>query len=581
MPNASPSTADAGTGTFKYPTFLDPNKTGTDSASKAYPRMWTLPMAVAHLLYRYNPSPSGTVSNPTRSTLDTLLVSREPITGTPFDPTNPASYTARDIQVPDAPITGRSWPAVVHDLVKDCGFGMRVDLSADVHGIPQQALTLFLKQASTPKPLYLPTRGTALDPARCNVASADMGRDLAPVVNQWTVQGALLRYEFTCLLAPGFPSASTDASGDSAIEAFSLNQADPTAAVSDKYRVWVLAEGGDTYYLNGSTTAIPNLATDMSGVLGSPVAGVAQYVKRRRVPIGQLLTTDDNGVPLKATLQIGTTTGSAPPYPAVDLGSSITNWQDIEGGWTLLKDRIGIRITIENPERWFIGESVSGAYPDGVVRAVSAIAAASSDNPAFFLRLTCVVEGDQALKYTATRQITSPIGYPIEREIDARDRLFKNTVAANSRFASTAAVVRDDTELAKAEAIAYRTASDSGVFQGDVEIPRFTAYYQIGDRINGLTGRNLSFRTDDGGTDFSPTYPMVVARRWDFDGGQRTTLQLSDAGLDRRQYSRNKPNARPTISSEEKARQIAVLAAQIQKAGFGVALNSNLSKHGR
>ena len=580
--NACPSNAEAGISPYKYPTFLDPLKTGVDATSTAYPRNWTLPMAVAYLLFNYNLS--GIISHPDRTELDDLLVSREPIPGTPWDPTNSGSYNAKDIMAPDTPITGRSWPACVHDLIKDNGFGMRVDLSADADGNPVENLVLFLKQGAPPKPLYLPAYGSALDPAICNVGEAGMGRDLSQVVNQWSLRGAPLRYEFSCILAPSYASQATDSATDSAIMAFSLDVADPTASVSDKYRIWVLDEGGDGHFANGSTTLISNTATSMDNVFGPPVSSTPQYVKRRRIPIGKLITTDDSGRPLNARLEIANS-GAPSAYPAVALESGLT-WQNIEHGWKLLSDRIGIEITVQDPNEWHIGDSLNGPYPEGVVKVVEAIGNSSASEPAFYLRLTVCVEGDLALNYTATREITSPVTYPIEREIDARDRIFKYTIAANSVFntTGTAVVKRDDTELAKAEAIACRIAADSGVFGGDVTIPRFTAFYAIGDRISGIVGRNLGFRTDSGGADFAAVYPMVVSRRWDFDGRQETSIELSDAGLDRRQYSRKAPTGYGESKQKHDAefyRQVSLRAAEIQKAGFGVSLNSNLSANGR
>jgi hypothetical protein len=174
------------------------------------------------------------------------------------------------------------------------------------------------------------------------------------------------------------------------------------------------------------------------------------------------------------------------------------------------------------------------------VKAVESIGNPSAANPAFFLRLTVVIEGDQALTYTAARADSSPVTQAITREIDARDRLFKNELAKHSEFNNTGSAVttRDDTGLAKAEALASRTATEAGIMEGEAVIPRFTAAYGIGDRISGLLGRDLGFRTDTGGSGFAAVLPMVVSRRWELDGGQRTILNLSDSGLDRRRYAR-------------------------------------------
>lgn len=117
---------------------------------------------------------------------------------------------------------------------------------------------------------------------------------------------------------------------------------------------------------------------------------------------------------------------------------------------------------------------------------------------------------------------------------------------------STPFVTRDDTAYATAEAVAMRTATDSGVFEGDVEIPYFTTYYQIGDKIDQINGRNLGLRTDNGGPGYLPVLPIVTKIRWELEGGQKTILTLSDAGLDRRRYRSRKSAAIRAVSRDRR-----------------------------
>ena len=108
--NCSPSTGDSGTTPTNYPVFLDPDTTGTDTASIAYPRTWTLNRAAAHLLFGpWTASLQTYVQLPTRSYLDELLVSQIPIGGgTPYDPTDSSTFTTSPISVSDVPISGRA-----------------------------------------------------------------------------------------------------------------------------------------------------------------------------------------------------------------------------------------------------------------------------------------------------------------------------------------------------------------------------------------------------------------------------------------------------------------------------------------
>ncbi|MHB1561510.1 MAG: hypothetical protein ACYC61_29015, partial [Isosphaeraceae bacterium] len=75
-----------------------------------------------------------------------------------------------------------------------------------------------------------------------------------------------------------------------------------------------------------------------------------------------------------------------------------------------------------------------------------------------------------------------------------------------------------------------RAAHEFPPLAGSITIPYITTYYQIGDRIEQVLGRGVSFGTNiaqDQGE--LPTYPWVVAISWGFEGDrQTTTLQLSD-----------------------------------------------------
>ena len=198
----------------------------------------------------------------------------------------------------------------------------------------------------------------------------------------------------------------------------------------------------------------------------------------------------------------------------------------------MLKDRLGIWINAPNPNSWNIqpSQGVRGApYPAGVVKGVED--QANGTSKPFILRLTCVVEGDHVLSATADRRPSSPTGYSIMRRVDARDRYAKRVIAANSEFnpSPAAKVVRDDTANAQAEADARRNATEAGEVAGFVVIPRFTQAYRIGDRIRSIRGRDLSLQTNAGApTEEGEVYPAVVGLTWDFEGDQRTVLQLSD-----------------------------------------------------
>jgi hypothetical protein len=519
LPNATPEGADATDDQGNtYATFLDPFIVRAPDVR----RLWTLPMAIRYLCFTQNPDQTY-VNNPDGSLLDQLLVSWD------SDPDDPTEDQGDPLIVPDYPATGKAWPAVVRDLIEKNGFGMAFRLDSDSDGNPTTTLDLFRRQDGSPstyKDLYLQARGSALDPGQTNLAEAQLARDTSRLANAFAVESELLRYEASFILAPGFEISSSDAAGSSALAAFDKNGVGFSQTNHDKYRLYVFDETGEGHW-DWDSSAIVNTVASLDGLLGNADDPSGGYVIRRRVPIGELFSVDPNQKPLKAQLSISTDYSGTQP----GLWDGSGTWQPIGGGYQLLKDRLGIWINVPNPNNWNIQASkVSNApYPTGVVKGVENQAVSSATH--FALRLTCVIEGDRVLTARADRSPSSPTLFTITRQVDARDRYAKLVIAAGSEFNPTSGeiVVRDDSLDALAEAIARRSANESGEVTGAVVIPRFTQAYRIGDRICSIQGRDLSLRTNAGApTEEAEVYPAVVGLRWDFDGKQQTVLQLSD-----------------------------------------------------
>ncbi len=531
LPNATPEGADAsGDSGGTHPTFLDPFAVRVPDLR----RPWTLPMAVRYLCYRHNPGQTY-VANPDGSLLDSLLISMVPAPGGSLLPGDPGTYNSDPLVVPDYPATGKAWPCAVRDLLEPNGFGMAFRIGTDDSGNPTTTLDIFRRQdgsASTYKDLHLQSRGSALDPGQTNLAEARLARDMGGVANAVTVESELVRYEASFVLAPGFPISAKDAAGDTSLAAFDKNGAGFSKTNHDAYRLYVFDETGEGHWDRPSSSVSTKVAP-LDKLLGGEDDPAGGYVKRRRVPIGELFTLDPNQKPLRARLSISTDyTG---PQPALWDGSGA--WQPVGGGFELLKDRLGVWINAPNPNSWNIQASrVPGMpYPAGVVKGVEDQAISTSRR--FALRLTCVIEGDRVLDATAERRPSSPTNYTITRRVDARDRYAKHVVAAGSEFnpGPDPIVVRDDGLDAIAEAVARRAAGESGEVAGSVTIPRFTQAYRIGDRICSIRGRDLSLRTNAGApTEEGEVYPAVVGLTWDFEGRQQTILHLSDQrGLSR------------------------------------------------
>lgn len=528
-PNATPPGADAVTPDGQaFPTFLDPQL----ARSPAPGRPWTLPMAVRYLCYGHN-ADQAYVRNPDGDLIDRVLDSRAPVAGGGFFPGEAGGFAGSDLVVPDYPATGRAWPAAIRDLLAPHGFGMVFRVDIDDGGGPTTALDLFRLQdgsAAHLKDLYLQPRGATLDPGQTNLGAAELARDMSGVANAIAVESGLVRYEASFILAPGFPIDAGDSAGASRLATY--DRADPSfgQANHDAYRLYVLDETGEGHWdragssLSKAPPALDALFRDEQEDAADPGPG---YVVRRRVPVGTLFSVDANQKPLAARLSISTDYRGTGP----GLWDGSGTWQPVGGGYELLKDRLGVWINAPNPNSWNIQPSrVPGApYPAGVVKGVEDQANAAAKP--FTLRLTCVIEGDRVLRATADRRPSSPTGYAITRRVDARDRYAKQVIAANSEFNpdAEAKVVRDDTAYALAEAEARRNAGEAGEVAGFVVIPRFTQAYRIGDRIRSIRGRDLSLRTNAGApTEEGEVFPAVVGLTWDFEGDQRTVLQLSD-----------------------------------------------------
>ena len=524
-PNATPSGADAVDGYGNtYPTFLDPLVVRPADIR----RPWTLPMAARYLCFHHNPD-QAYIKNPDGSLLDSLLDSRSPNSNALFQPDDPTTYGSQPILVPDYPATGKAWPTVLSELLEPNGFGMAFRLDTDATGNPFTSLDIFRRQggtSSTYKDLYLQNYGSTLEPGQTNLGAAHLARDISGVANSFTVESSLIRYEASFVLAPGFAVASSDAVDGNALSAYDRNNPNFSKNV-DKYRLYVFDETGEGHWDFGSgatLTTTPSLAA----LFFDPTSNrPVPYVRRRRIPLGELFTLDQAQRPLKAQLSISTNYSGTQP----GLWDGSGTWQVVTGGFELLKDRLGIWINSTNPNGWNVGASkASGTpYPAGIVKGVED--QANSGGARFRLRLTCVIEGDQTIAATAGRRASSPTQYTVNRWVDASDRYVKHIKAASSEFnaTSSAVVVQDDGPSALADANARRSAGEAGEVAGTVTIPRFTSAYAIGDKVCSIQGRNLSLQTNAGTpASEAPVFPAVVGISWEFDGRQQTILQLSD-----------------------------------------------------
>ena len=212
------------------------------------------------------------------------------------------------------------------------------------------------------------------------------------------------------------------------------------------------------------------------------------------------------------------------------------DWFTINGGWKLLDDRLGIAITVDNPNNWTAGDgrqirAIDWFASPSMVPTTDWGGNATNGYPPVF-RLTTVIEDDRMLSAIAAKRTASPTQFTRRRRADCRDHFQYNRILSTSMYNSTGkdVIARDDTALAQAHAYALRSKTEFPPVSGAFGLPFVTDYYQLGDRISQINGRNMSLLTNVGtGQGEAPNYPFVVTVSWHLGKDrQGTSVQLSD-----------------------------------------------------
>lgn len=536
-----------GNGDNDYPIFLDPGIARDPDPRKN----WTLADAVQYLIWQGNPDEKY-VQNGETNDLSEFLVAFKPKQGSDtYDPRDAGTYDTEDIIIRDFDASNKPWIESVDELVNAYGFRVNFKLSPDDNGDPKTTLQFTRRDGGlggTMASLYLQSQGDALDPGRSNVGSMQITRDLAEVYNQVRLETDPLQYEVSVILAPGFAPDADDA-GDTLKGLYtraSWND-DTPQDIRDKYRLFIFDECGDGHWdfkTAGTLTTPGNLtnALSLDGDGNPPGDGKRTYVNRYRPGQYELLSKGDKNKPFRAGLAISYDyTGASPALWDGQAG----HWQPISGGWELTKDRLGIRVNVEDPSKWDVGDygktdathQVNGKAVNVIVSMAEPTATGTA-NARFFLRLTTVIDGDKGMDIVSKKRSSSPTEFVVERKLDCRDHFRLEWVNNSSPYFDVSEAIandtgnqvaaRDDTKLAQAYADGMRAAHELPPTAGSVTIPRLTASYPIGTQITGLVGRTTNFKSNGGDSGEGDQFPQVVAIRYVFGDKQETVLMLSD-----------------------------------------------------
>jgi hypothetical protein len=537
-----------------YPVFLDPLVIERGENDTSY---WFVSDALAYLFtVEESPQDSGGspyVIYPTLDSLKALLSSYAPPDNGLL---NPGDAQETDIKIRDYDASNKSVADVVAELLRYCGFVMIFQTTTDSDGNPQTNLNIVRKDAiatTAPKLLYLAANGaSSLDLAANNTTALHLSRDCNQVVNQWTVETALQQVEISVYLAPGFTPNSADAATPAAREPYLLKNL--TGASTDlrrMYRWFIADECGDGHWNMDKSTWVTGTPLDLDQIFPPDDEGNSTWVTRYRPGSNTLISKDPDGKPLKAVLEIDQGFLNSTD-PALEKSAGSSSWITIPHGkgWRLLDDRLGIEITVDDPDGWTITSAKKAGIGD--ITKVSTVlwTATPTTETSFRLRLTTVIESDQRMVVEANKRQASPTQFARERSADGRDHFQWCELAPGSLYYSNALtgapaqtdvdgnppdgtnalVMRDDTSAATTHAQALRSAHEFPTLVGSATLPFITNYYQIGNRVKIVQGRNANLQInvgiDQGET---PCYPWVTAFAWDFQGDkQQTILQFSD-----------------------------------------------------
>ena len=516
-----------------YPVFLDPLLSQRGPKTTSY---WFVSTAVGYLMTYMilNLNMNKYVTFPTLSALSELMSAAQPPDDNGF--VNPGNAVTKDIVVRDYDATNKVHPEVIEELLNYAGFVMAFKCGGDSSGNPQTKLVIMRRDAlaaTSPKPVYLQAAfSPQLNPSANNVTSLSLVRDCNQMANDWYVETAAQQIEVTVMLAPLFQPDPADVSTPQNFYNSALTNA--TALQRHKYRWYGVDECGDGFWNSSDGQWVTGQGCDFGEIFYDEDTGEDDYVKRYRPGQRTVIAKDKSGEPLKATLEIKfDSTISYPGLVALD-GSDIgTGWLTVSDGWQLLEDRLGIEVTIDNPEQWNSGNPKVGS--GGHIQGITWVAK-PPDGKAFVLRLTTVIEGDADLGIEAPKRKASPSKFSRARSTDAKDHFQYCAIMPGSLNylpqggdGETFLVMRDDTAAAQTQAEQLRSAHEFPTLAGALTIPFLTTYYELGDRINRIQGRGCSLQTNIGASQGeTPTYGWVVGRTLQCDPRQATTLQLSD-----------------------------------------------------
>ena len=376
---------------------------------------------------------------------------------------------------------------------------------------------------------------SASDVFRANeIAEATIRWDYARIVNAPVVIGDVKAYEMTVPLVPGWlPTANLDnvsAPDRAAAKALAITpeqvvelgdqvgpdgwfkkyHRDGSEFPQNRYvgRRWVLNEDGrfDGATYNRNAPFDTYLPFDFSTVAGSGITRRGLWSRRTR-PFGPTITRTALGARFGVLVEVSFDGG--------------TNWHRAGGAISVLRDATAIVFDVANP---------LSIVPPGVDPAEQNMWYAVIDQT-FRVRATAVIEGDDRLVASpAPNDSDSPTLWTTSRIVyrpsvyGFATRAGTTNVLANVNPSATDIEVDDTSAIVAFAASLAEREQDRRVIASP-EIPWLDSTFAVGDEIERIRGRGVSFvtRADD-----VTLGPVVIGKRHRFRGGRwSTSLMLA------------------------------------------------------
>lgn len=450
------------------PVFLDPEGARTAAAqfvNAGRNSTWLLSQVLYYLCWRANQAQSFLL-NPSLAELSAVV--------------DDSVDFVRNLKIP----AGSNLPEALDLVLKPLGYLWRIYTQQSLFSVANRLQILKRSTGGNLVWLNHQRMGQTIRPQQNNMARMGIRFDASRMANQIVAKGGKLRVEFTTELSRGWPW-SYDAVPLEDLKKTNIDRStDPH--LKNAWRKWVLNEAGDYIGLRAGYNTV------FSGTLLQTLrtADLLKYFLPIRRQLKPTISRNADG------------TGPAAPGKGIllEYRDYAGTWQPAKNwGFEILETEAGIYISA--------GDVPEELYDNGTMAA---------------LRVTASLESDYRVTGFAPRQQTSPIAGVLEEVLDLADEFQWLVVLDTSKYFGTAGGAADDREAIQHYAEVLRDRFDSIDAPGGIELEGVDhLYYQPGDRVAGVDGKNISFRTNQ----TTDSYPQIVAITLDMEQ-QKTILQL-------------------------------------------------------